>query len=100
MGWGICFGVILLLLLVVNSDVEVLVEGYCDEMVNMFLLWVLLVEDDVIVVDVVCGLLSVCGYEVVYVGYVLVVLCEISVGDFDVGLLDLDLLGLSGFELV
>ena len=45
------------------------------------------------------GLLSARGHEVVHAGHALAALREISAGDFDVGLLDLDLPGLSGFEL-
>lgn len=59
----------------------------------------LLVEDDATVADVVRGLLSARGHEVVHAGHALAALREISAGDFDVGLLDLDLPGLSGFEL-
>ena len=60
---------------------------------------VLLVEDDATVADVIRGLLSARGHEVVHAGHALAALREISAGDFDVGLLDLDLPGLSGFEL-
>ena len=60
---------------------------------------ILLVEDDATVADVVRGLLSARGHEVVHAGHALAALREISAGDFDVGLLDLDLPGLSGFEL-
>ena len=60
---------------------------------------VLLVEDDATVADVVRGLLSARGHEVVHAGHALAALREVSAGDFDVGLLDLDLPGLSGFEL-
>ncbi|AWH22381.1 hybrid sensor histidine kinase/response regulator [Stenotrophomonas sp. ZAC14D2_NAIMI4_6] len=60
---------------------------------------VLLVEDDGTVADVVTGLLTARGHEVVHAEHALAALREISAGEFDVGLLDLDLPGLSGFEL-
>ncbi|KAF1016090.1 MAG: Aerobic respiration control sensor protein ArcB [Stenotrophomonas maltophilia] len=60
---------------------------------------VLLVEDDATVADVVSALLTARGHQVVHAGHALAALREISSGPFDVGLLDLDLPGLSGFEL-
>jgi len=99
LGRGTCFGVTLPLPLVVNSDAEASAEGHRDEAANMPPLRVLLVEDDATVADVVRGLLSARGHEVVHAGHALAALREISAGDFDVGLLDLDLPGLSGFEL-
>ncbi|MBK0014539.1 hybrid sensor histidine kinase/response regulator [Stenotrophomonas sp. S41] len=70
-----------------------------DAVANMPALRILLVEDDATVADVVIGLLTARGHEVVHAGHALAALREISAGDFDVGLLDLDLPGLSGFEL-
>lgn len=70
-----------------------------DAVANMPALRVLLVEDDATVADVVSGLLTARGHQVVHAGHALAALREISAGDFDVGLLDLDLPGLSGFEL-
>ena len=99
LGRGTCFGVTLPLPLVVNSDVEASAEANRDEAANMPPLRVLLVEDDATVADVVRGLLSARGHEVVHAGHALAALREVSAGDFDVGLLDLDLPGLSGFEL-
>ncbi|WP_367380047.1 ATP-binding protein [Stenotrophomonas cyclobalanopsidis] len=70
-----------------------------DAVANMPALRILLVEDDATVADVVIGLLTARGHEVVHAGHALAALREISAADFDVGLLDLDLPGLSGFEL-
>ena len=99
LGRGTCFGVTLPLPLVVDSDAEGAADGHRDEAANVPPLRVLLVEDDATVADVVRGLLSARGHEVVHAGHALAALREISAGDFDVGLLDLDLPGLSGFEL-
>lgn len=100
LGSGTCFGVSLPLPL----QQVAAGEGGADSdaaaaVVNMPPLRVLLVEDDATVADVVCGLLSSRGHEVVHAAHALAALREISAGDFDVGLLDLDLPGLSGFEL-
>jgi len=100
LGSGTCFGVSLPLPLQqgaasdggADSDAAAAVD-------NMPSLRVLLVEDDATVADVVCGLLSSRGHEVIHAAHALAALREISAGDFDVGLLDLDLPGLSGFEL-
>ncbi|MFE3971620.1 two-component regulator propeller domain-containing protein [Stenotrophomonas sp. YIM B13575] len=100
LGSGTCFGVSLPLPLQqgaasdggADSDAAAAVD-------NMPSLRVLLVEDDATVADVVCGLLTSRGHEVVHAAHALAALREISAGDFDVGLLDLDLPGLSGFEL-
>ncbi|WP_416056783.1 ATP-binding protein [Stenotrophomonas maltophilia] len=74
-------------------------DGGDDAAANMPSLRVLLVEDDATVADVMIGLLGSRGHQVVHAGHALAALREISAGDFDVGLLDLDLPGLSGFEL-
>ncbi|HED4878011.1 TPA: response regulator [Stenotrophomonas maltophilia] len=100
LGSGTCFGVSLPLPL----QQVAAGEGGADSdsaaaVVNMPPLRVLLVEDDATVADVVCGLLSSRGHEVIHAAHALAALREISAGDFDVGLLDLDLPGLSGFEL-
>ncbi len=100
LGSGTCFGVSLPLPL----QQVAAGEGGADSdaaaaVVNMPPLRVLLVEDDATVADVVCGLLTSRGHEVVHAAHALAALREISAGDFDVGLLDLDLPGLSGFEL-
>lgn len=100
LGNGTCFGVSLPLPLQqgaasdggADSDAAAAVD-------NMPSLRVLLVEDDATVADVVCGLLTSRGHEVIHAAHALAALREISAGDFDVGLLDLDLPGLSGFEL-
>ncbi|MNM20718.1 Aerobic respiration control sensor protein ArcB [compost metagenome] len=100
LGSGTCFGVSLPLPLQqgaasdggADSDAAAAVD-------NMPSLRVLLVEDDATVADVMCGLLTTRGHEVVHAAHALAALREISAGDFDVGLLDLDLPGLSGFEL-
>ncbi len=100
LGSGTCFGVSLPLPL----QQVAAGEGGADSdaaaaVVNMPPLRVLLVEDDATVADVMCGLLTTRGHEVVHAAHALAALREISAGDFDVGLLDLDLPGLSGFEL-
>ncbi|MFL0349542.1 two-component regulator propeller domain-containing protein [Stenotrophomonas lactitubi] len=100
LGSGTCFGVSLPLPLQQGAASD----GGADSnaaaaAVNMPPLRVLLVEDDATVADVMCGLLTTRGHEVVHAAHALAALREISAGDFDVGLLDLDLPGLSGFEL-
>lgn len=100
LGSGTCFGVSLPLPL----QQVAAGEGGADSdaaaaVVNMPPLRVLLVEDDATVADVMCGLLTTRGHEVIHAAHALAALREISAGDFDVGLLDLDLPGLSGFEL-
>ena len=100
LGSGTCFGVSLPLPLQQGAASD----GSADSdaaaaAVNMPPLRVLLVEDDATVADVMCGLLATRGHEVVHAAHALAALREISAGDFDVGLLDLDLPGLSGFEL-
>nr|WP_240196686.1 hybrid sensor histidine kinase/response regulator [Stenotrophomonas lactitubi] len=100
LGSGTCFGVSLPLPLQQGAASD----GGSDSdaaaaAVNMPPLRVLLVEDDATVADVMCGLLATRGHEVVHAAHALAALREISAGDFDVGLLDLDLPGLSGFEL-
>jgi CheY-like chemotaxis protein/anti-sigma regulatory factor (Ser/Thr protein kinase) len=99
LGRGTCFGVTLPLPMVVDANAEADGETHREDAANMPPLRVLLVEDDATVADVVRGLLSARGHEVVHAGHALAALREISAGDFDVGLLDLDLPGLSGFEL-
>jgi CheY-like chemotaxis protein len=100
LGSGTCFGVSLPLPLQQGAASD----GGADSdaaaaAVNMPPLRVLLVEDDATVADVMCGLLTTRGHDVVHAAHALAALREISAGDFDVGLLDLDLPGLSGFEL-
>ncbi|TDB32983.1 response regulator [Stenotrophomonas sp. TEPEL] len=100
LGSGTCFGVSLPLPLQQGAASDGGAD--CDAAaaaVNMPPLRVLLVEDDATVADVMCGLLTTRGHEVVHAAHALAALREISAGDFDVGLLDLDLPGLSGFEL-
>ncbi|WP_303636422.1 hybrid sensor histidine kinase/response regulator [Stenotrophomonas tuberculopleuritidis] len=100
LGNGTCFGVSLPLPVQQDSAGEGGAEGEgADAVASLPALRVLLVEDDATVADVMCGLLSARGHEVVHAGHALAALREISAGDFDVGLLDLDLPGLSGFEL-
>jgi CheY-like chemotaxis protein len=60
---------------------------------------VLVVEDDPTVADVVVGLLASLGHEAVHAPQGLAALSELSLGRFDLALLDLDLPGLDGFEL-
>jgi CheY-like chemotaxis protein len=57
------------------------------------------VEDDPTVAEVVVGLLAALGHEAVHAPQGLAALSELSVGRFDLALLDLDLPGLDGFEL-
>ncbi len=100
LGRGTCFGVMLPLPLEVDADADADSAARSEDAVaNMPPLRVLLVEDDATVADVVQGLLSARGHEVVHAGHALAALREISGSDFDVALLDLDLPGLSGFEL-
>ena len=60
---------------------------------------VLLVEDDPTVAEVVGGLLAARGHDVVHAAHALAALREMAGDAFDIGLLDLDLPGLSGFDL-
>ncbi len=60
---------------------------------------VLLVEDDPIVAEVVTGLLEARGHIVLHAAHALAALREVADGPFDIGLFDLDLPGLSGFDL-
>jgi signal transduction histidine kinase/ligand-binding sensor domain-containing protein len=59
----------------------------------------LLVEDDPTVAEVVSGLLRAQGHEVVHALHGLAALAETASGEFDLGLLDLDLPGLDGLAL-
>lgn len=59
----------------------------------------LLVEDDVTVAGVICGLLESLGHRVRHALQGLAGLAEVESGDFDAVLLDLDLPGLDGFEV-
>lgn len=100
LGSGTCFGVSLPLpLQQVAAGEDGAGSDAAAAVVNMPPLRVLLVEDDATVADVMCGLLTTRGHEVIHAAHALAALREISAGDFDVGLLDLDLPGLSGFEL-
>jgi CheY-like chemotaxis protein len=60
---------------------------------------VLLVEDDLTVAEVVCGLLRVDGHRVVHAAHALDALAEFATSRFDAALLDLDLPGIDGFAL-
>ncbi|WP_425510958.1 hybrid sensor histidine kinase/response regulator [Xanthomonas chitinilytica] len=60
---------------------------------------ILLVEDDATIADVISGLLSVRGHQVVHAAHGLAALAEAAGSTFDVGLLDLDLPGLDGLAL-
>lgn len=60
---------------------------------------VLLVEDDVTVAQVISGLLSARGHNVVHAPHGLAALTEVATHAFDVGLLDLDLPALDGLAL-
>jgi len=60
---------------------------------------ILLVEDDLTVAEVVRGLLSARGHEVVHAEHALSALREVSEALFDVVLMDLDLPGLGGIAL-
>jgi len=59
----------------------------------------LLVEDDAVVAEVVCGLLARLGHRVVHAPHGLAALAELDVGRFDLALLDLDLPGIDGLSL-
>ncbi len=60
---------------------------------------ILLVEDDATIAEVIVGLLTVHGHEVVHAAHGLAALAEVGGSHFDVGLLDLDLPGLDGLAL-
>ncbi|MGV8959684.1 MAG: ATP-binding protein [Stenotrophomonas sp.] len=60
---------------------------------------ILLVEDDATIAEVISGLLTVHGHQVVHAAHGLAALAEVGAGRFDVGLLDLDLPGLDGLAL-
>lgn len=60
---------------------------------------ILLVEDDPTVAEVISALLQARGHEVVHAAHALAALRETIAGGFDAALLDLDLPGLSGFDL-
>jgi signal transduction histidine kinase/BarA-like signal transduction histidine kinase len=59
----------------------------------------LLVEDDAVVAEVVCGLLARLGHRVVHAPHGLAALAELEVARFDLALLDLDLPGIDGLAL-
>ncbi len=59
----------------------------------------LLVEDDAVVAEVVCGLLSRLGHRVVHAPHGLAALAELELAAFDLALLDLDLPGIDGLAL-
>ena len=60
---------------------------------------VLLVEDDIIVADVLIGMLQAQGHRVTHAGHALAAMTEISMRSFDIVLLDLDLPGMDGLAL-
>ena len=62
-------------------------------------LQLLLVEDDAVVAEVVCGLLARLGHRVVHAPHGLAALAELDVARFDLALLDLDLPGIDGLAL-
>ena len=62
-------------------------------------LHLLLVEDDPIVAEVVCGLLREQGHMVTHVAHGLAALSEVATQRFDAALLDLDLPGVDGIAL-
>lgn len=59
----------------------------------------LLVEDDAVVAEVVCGLLARLGHGVVHAPHGLAALAELELARFDLALLDLDLPGIDGLAL-
>ena len=59
----------------------------------------LLVEDDAVVAEVVCGLLARLGHRVVHAPHGLAALAELELASFDLALLDLDLPGIDGLAL-
>ena len=61
---------------------------------------VLLVEDDPIIARVIAGLLREQGHQVNHVSNALAALAEIDVGSYAILLIDIDLPGLDGFELI
>lgn len=60
---------------------------------------ILLVEDDPTVAEVISGLLAGRGHQVAHAAHALAALRELATGNFDIALLDLDLPGMSGFDL-
>ncbi|MBS0227053.1 MAG: response regulator, partial [Proteobacteria bacterium] len=59
----------------------------------------LMVEDDLVIAEVLAGMLLAQGHEVVHAPHGLAALTESASGDFDAALLDLDLPGMDGFDL-
>lgn len=62
-------------------------------------LQLLLVEDDAVVAEVVCGLLARLGHRVVHAPHGMAAMAELQVARFDLALLDLDLPGIDGLAL-
>lgn len=60
---------------------------------------ILLVEDDAVVARVICGLLESAGHRVTHVPHGLAALASVRSDQFDLAFLDLDLPGISGFEV-
>lgn len=59
----------------------------------------LMVEDDLVIAEVLAGMLLAQGHEVVHAPHGLAALTESASDDFDAALLDLDLPGMDGFDL-
>lgn len=94
-GRGACFRVDLPL---IEADVEVAGTAP-DTMPTLPHLYLLLVEDDATVAEVVLGLLRAQGHRVRHAPHGLAALTEAAVESFDAALLDLDLPGIDGFAL-
>ncbi len=60
---------------------------------------ILLIEDDVIVADVLIGMLQAQRHRVVHAGHALAALTEVATRRFDLALIDLDLPGMDGLAL-
>ncbi|MBD8634930.1 ATP-binding protein [Stenotrophomonas sp. CFBP 13725] len=98
LGNGTCFSVVLPLPLQDGSG-HADGEGPHAVAVPAAPLRILLVEDDPTVAEVIAGLLAARGHQVVHAEHALAALREMAGDRFDIGLLDLDLPGLSGFDL-
>ncbi|PNS07440.1 hybrid sensor histidine kinase/response regulator [Solilutibacter silvestris] len=59
----------------------------------------LMVEDDLVIAEVLAGMLQAQGHHVVHAPHGLAALTEAASGSFDAALLDLDLPGMDGFDL-
>lgn len=96
-GAGACFRVTLPLAradAVATPDATTVVEPSSQRPLQL-----LMVEDDLVIAEVLAGMLQAQGHHVVHAPHGLGALTEAASGDFDAALLDLDLPGMDGFDL-